>query len=218
MTFEASPKRPLILLGAGGHARVLLSTLLELGRPILGFVEIDDSQKEILGIGRIGSDEAVLEYDVREVLLVNGIGSTGSVRNRLRAYEFFRARGYCFESVVHPSAIIARETVLGDAVQIMAGAILQTGCMVHENCIINTGARVDHDCVVEAHAHIAPGAVLCGTVHVGARAHVGAGATIVQGVHVGPDSMVGAGAVVLCDVSASCTVVGIPARPMEVKA
>lgn len=218
MTFEANPKRPLILLGAGGHARVLLSTLLELGRPILGFVEIDDSLREMLGIRRIGSDDAVLEYDVGEVLLVNGIGSTGSVRNRLRAYESFRARGYCFESVIHPGAMIARETSLGDAVQIMAGAILQTGCIVHENCIINTGARIDHDCVIEAHAHIAPGAVLCGAVHVGARAHVGAGAILLQGVHIGSDSMIGAGAVVLSDVPASCTVVGIPARPVEVKA
>jgi len=218
VTHEADAEFPLILVGAGGHARVLLSALLLLERPILGFVDIDESQRELLGIQRIGNDDVVLDYDAQQVLLVNGVGSVASVRNRLRVYEFFRARGYNFASVIHPGAIIAPETDLADGVQMMAGAILQTGCVVREDCIINTGALLDHDCIIQPHAHIAPGAVLSGAVHVGARAHVGAGATVIQGVHIGSDSIVGAGAVVLSDVPESCTVVGVPARPIKAKA
>ena len=215
---QANVELPLIVVGAGGHARVLVSTLLQLGRRVSGVVDPDRSRTELLGIPYLGDDDAISRYDQAEVLLINGIGSVASIANRLRVYEFFRKRGYCFASVIHPGAIIAPEVQLADGVQIMAGAILQTGSVVEEDCIINTGARVDHDCVIRAHAHVAPGAVLSGSVHVGARAHVGVGAVVIQGVLIGSDSIVGAGAVVLSDVPESCTVVGVPARPIQVKA
>lgn len=215
---QASPALPLILLGAGGHARVLLSTVLQLGQHLVGVADPDQAQAARLGISYLGGDDSVLGFDPVEVLLINGVGSVASIANRLKVYESFRKRGYRFASVIHPTAIIAPEVKLAEGVQIMAGAILQTGCVVAEDCIINTGARIDHDCVIEMHAHVAPGAVLSGGVHVGARAHVGAGATVIQGVHIGSDAIVGAGAVVLSDVPESCTVVGVPARPIQVRA
>ena len=209
--------RPLILIGSGGHARVLLSTLLIERRQILGFVDVREIEGEVLGVRQLGGDDAVLTYDPSEVLLVNGLGSAASISKRLKAYEYFRTEGYSFASVIHPGSIVAPEAELADGVQIMAGAIVQTGCVMEEDSIINTGARIDHDCVIRAHAHVAPGAVLSGNVHVGPRAHVGAGAVIIQNVHVGADSIVGAGAVVLTDVPASFTVVGVPARPIHAK-
>jgi UDP-perosamine 4-acetyltransferase len=218
VTHSSDTKLPLIVIGAGGHARVLLSALLDLGRHVVGFAEREPSEKTLLGVPCIGNDDAVLAYDPQQVLLVNGIGSVGSVANRLRVFDYFVARNYRFASVIHSSALIASDARVDEGVQIMAGAIIQTGCVAHENSIINTGAQLDHDCIMDAHAHVAPGAVLSGSVHVGARAHVGAGATVIQGVHIGPDAIVGAGAVVLTDVPASCTVVGVPARPIRVKA
>jgi len=217
VTPQADSVQPLILVGSGGHARVLLSTLLLQGARVLGFVDPDKTQAELLGVPYLGDDDAI-SYDPDQVMLINGLGSVASIANRLRVYEFFRGRGYRFASVIHPGAIIAPETELADGAQIMAGAILQTGCIVEENCIINTGARVDHDCVIHAHAHVAPGAVLSGNVHVGSRSHIGAGATLIQGVHIGSGAIVGAGAVVLSNVPESCTVVGVPARPIRVKA
>ncbi len=217
MTLLSDLAQPLILVGSGGHARVLLSTLLLLGARVLGFVDPDKTRAELLGTPYLGGDDAI-SGDPGNVLLVNGVGSVASIANRLRVYESFRGRGYRFASVIHPGAIIAPEAQLADGVQIMAGAILQTGCVVEEDCIINTGARIDHDCVIQAHAHVAPGAVLGGNVHVGMRAHVGAGATVIQGVQIGSDSIVGAGAVVLSDVPESSTVVGVPARPIQVRA
>ena len=98
---------------------------------------------------------------------MNGVGSARSTANRQDVYDRFTREGYCFATVIHPSAIVAPEVQIKDGVQIMAGAILQPGSRIGSNAIVNTGAIVDHDCIVGEHAHIAPGAVLSGGVHVG---------------------------------------------------
>jgi len=204
---------PIIVVGAGGHAKVLASTLFLLGRHILGFVDSQLCRPPLLGITQLGQDDAVLSFGTSRVRLANGIGSIAPGSIRRKVYEKFCDKRYLFETVVHPSAFIAPETKIEHGTQVMAGAVIQPGAALGANVIVNTGAVVDHDCLIEAHAHIAPGATLCGAVRIGTEAHIGAGATILQSVTIGSRSMVGAGAVVTRDVPSGATVVGVPARP-----
>lgn len=208
---------PVIVIGGRGHAKVLVSTLLLCRRSILGFVDLNPKAPPVLGIRCLGSDVAVSLHAPGDVRLVNGVGCTGSSASRQDIYDRFTRQGYRFATVIHPSAIVAPEVQIEDGVQIMAGAILQSGSSVGCNAIVNTGAIIDHDCVVGAHAHIAPGAVLSGGVHVDSGAHVGTGARIIQGVSIGAASVVGAGAVVIKDVSPGVTTVGVPARAIDSK-
>lgn len=207
----------LVILGGGGHARVVHATLRLMGARVLGFTDPAPERAGLLarGVVHLGTDDALGELDPRAVELVNGIGSTG--RTSLRASVFQRAyeRGFRFRALRHPSAVVADDAELGPGVQVMAGAIVQTGARVGANVLINTGAIVDHDCVIADHVHVAPGAVLSGQVILGEGAHVGAGATVRQGARIGARALVGAGAVVVGDVDPGCTVVGVPARPRQ---
>jgi sugar O-acyltransferase (sialic acid O-acetyltransferase NeuD family) len=203
---------PVIVLGGGGHAKVLISALLLQRRLVLGFADPDVNRPPVLGVPRLGDDDAVLLRGPDQVHLVNGIGSVGSTAARRRIYERFLTERFVFESVIHPSAIVAPEVQIADGLQIMAGAIVQPGSHLGANAILNTGVRVDHDCWISPHVHLAPGAVLSGHVQVGEGTHVGTGASIIQRVIIGPNSIIGAGAVVLDDVPAGATVVGVPAK------
>jgi UDP-perosamine 4-acetyltransferase len=212
ITADHNLKLPVILVGGGGHAKVLVSTLRLLHREILGFVDIEPAPTQLLGISHLGDDAAVFLHPPAKVRLINAIGSTGSTSLRRVLHDKFRDKGYIFETLIHPSAIIAPEVQIDDGVQVMAGAIVQPGSHLGVNAIINTGARIDHDCTVGAHAHVAPGATLSGEVRIGEGAHVGTGASIIQGIMVGAASLIGAGAVVIDNVPAGETVVGIPAK------
>jgi UDP-perosamine 4-acetyltransferase len=195
---------PLIVLGAGGHSRVLLDALQLIGSTILGVVDpaLKAGESGPLGYAVLGGDDVLERYRPDEVRLVNGIGSIGPTTRRDEIYRRNLAKGFGFASVVHPSAVISTSAVLAEGVQIMAGCVVQTGASIGANTIVNTRASVDHDCRIGETVHVAPGVTLSGTVTVGDRTHIGTGATVIQGITIGPDSVIAAGAAVYRDLPA----------------
>ncbi len=205
-------KQPVVLLGAGGHGRVLLDILLQQSYEVLAISDPD--YKKMLPLNNIPlmDDREALQYSPAEILLVNGLGSVGDTGKRRQVYESFKNRGYQFATLIHSSAVVSPRAGLGEGTQVMAGAIVQTGVTIENNSIINTKSTVEHDCRIGAHVHIASGAILCGGIEVGDGVHVGAGATVIQGISIGKDSIIGAGAVVISDLPEAVIAVGVPAR------
>lgn len=202
---------PLVLLGSGGHARVLLSLLRAAGNKVVGVCDprlSHDAGSSWEGLEIIGDDTVLaVRYRPNQVALVLGVGKTTADLNRERLYETWRDRGYHFPALVHPAAWVAQDAVLESGVQIMAGAIVQPGCFIGENSIINTRVSVDHDCKISRNVHIAPGATLCGSVNVASGAFIGAGAVIIQNIHVGEYSVVGAGTTLVRDLDARVKII-----------
>ncbi|KAB2928670.1 MAG: acetyltransferase [Dechloromonas sp.] len=210
---------PLIIVGAGGHGRVLLDFVREQGREVLGFVDSNPAlwAKDCGGIPILGGDDVLERITPSAVELVNGIGSVGVPLLRARVHARLKELGFVFATLCHPRATVAVSARLAAGVQVMAGAVVQSGARLNEDVIVNTGAIIEHDCVIGAHSHIAPRAVLCGEVEVGALAHVGVGACVVQRLRVGDKALVAAGAVVVANVPAGANVAGVPARHMVKK-
>jgi sugar O-acyltransferase (sialic acid O-acetyltransferase NeuD family) len=199
---------PILVLGGGGHAKVLLDLLKQLDARVSGVIDpaFPTGFSGVLGQKVLGNDDAVLQFKPTDVLLVNAIGSTRPAGARSRIFDYFAGKGYTFATLVHPSAIVCDDTRLGEGAQVMAGAIVQAGARLSANVLVNTGASIDHDCEIGAHVHIAPGAVLSGGVHVGADAHIGTGAVVIQSVRIGERAMIGAGVTVLADVPTEVSV------------
>lgn len=206
--------KPLIIVGAGGHGRVLADALRVAGACVLGFTDSDANLQAatVDGLSVLGTDEVLAGFSVDEVVLVNGVGSAGLPTARRALGERLRAEGWRFGTVVHPKAIVAEGAVLEEGAQVMAGAVVQPGARIGRNAVVNTGAVVDHDCEIGAYVHVAPGATLSGGVVVGEDSHVGTGAVVVQGVRLGPRTMVAAGAVVVRSDAGGATLMGVPAR------
>ena len=188
----------IIIIGGGGHARVLIDALKLCSTPIHGCTDADRGVASAApeGVPFLGDDAAILSHATSNIRLVNGIGSVGRPDRRRLIFEKFKKLGYVFESVLHPAAVVAGDVVLGEGVQVMAGAVVQTGTRIGDNVIVNTRASVDHDCVVGDHAHIAPGVTLSGGVTVCDGVHIGTGAAVIQAIRIGADCLIGAGSVI----------------------
>ncbi|OAM92779.1 UDP-perosamine 4-acetyltransferase [Pelosinus fermentans] len=208
---------PVIIIGAGGHAKVLIDILKMNDAKVIGMTDenIINSNFDIMNVPIIGNDNVILDYSTQEISLVNGVGSIGSTKRRQHLFEKFKDGGYSFHNTVHVSAILAKDISYGEGIQIMAGAVIQPGCKLGSNIIINTRASIDHDCIIHDHVHIAPGVTISGGVVIGEGAHIGTGAVVIQGIKIGKNGIVGAGAVVIKDVADNQLVVGIPAKAVE---
>ncbi len=211
-----TPALPVIVLGAGGHARVLIEALQCVGARIIGCSGQDTKRPASLPteIDFLTGDEAVLDHAPGSIYLVNGVGTVDSTGRRATLFDRFKTKGYRFAQVIHPSAVVASGVILGEGAQIMAGAVVQPGTSIGKNSLVNTRAAVDHDCEIGAHVHLAPGATLSGGVCVGRGAHIGTGAAVIQGITIGEGSLVAAGAAVIESVPDHVSVSGVPARIM----
>ncbi|CAA7614389.1 acetyltransferase [Magnetospirillum sp. SS-4] len=202
----------IVIVGAGGHGKVLADALLARGEAVAGFVDADSRLhgQTVLGLPVLGGDDRILPG----WLLVNGIGSVADPGLRMRVERSFGQRGFCFLTVIHPAASVARGVSSGEGCQIMAGAVIQADATLGRGVIVNTRASVDHDCRLGDFVHIAPGATLSGGVDVGEASHIGTGAVVVEGVRIGRGCLVAAGAVVVREVPDGARVAGLPARAM----
>lgn len=203
-------RQPLVILGAGGHSKVVVDLVSALGVPIRAMFDDDVAKHgsrcaEILIVGGI-TMEAVASF-----LPAQGVVGIGS--NRIRQQLVRRLAGMEFAAaLVHPRAYCAPSVSLGQGSVVFAGAVIQPETIVGRHCIVNTAASIDHDCRLGDFVHVCPGVRLAGSVRLGDGVLLGTGAVVIPGVTIGDHAVVGAGTVVIHDIPAGATAVGNPAR------
>ena len=205
--------KPVLIIGAGDHSKVLLDILLDQNIKVIGFTDKNIPKGTLIyDIPVIGDDSVYTNYKTNEVELVNGIGSIGKTSLREYFFTSLKEQGYSFKSIIHPSAIISKRVKLGEGVQILAGSVINIESVIGNNSIVNTKSSVDHGCVIGNHCHIAPGCTLSGCVTVGDRTHIGTGTAIIQGIKIGSNVIIGAGSVVVHNIKDNEKAFGVPAR------
>ena len=191
------------LIGASGHAKVVMDCLIDAGVTLQGLFDQNPEIKNLKGYAVNGDYSS----SHQEEPLIIAIGAN-SIRQRIANQLQERVFGRAF----HPSALIASDVTTGDGTVVFHSAVIQSAAKIGKHVIINTSASVDHDCLVGDFAHIGPQVALCGLVTVGEGTLIGAGAVVIPGIKIGKWCVIGAGSVVFRDVPDYGMVVGNPAR------
>jgi UDP-perosamine 4-acetyltransferase len=205
-----------VIVGAGGHGKVVLDILREAGvHNVVGFIDADASLAgtEVNGVAVFGPPNQLPKLKAKKVK--GAVIAIGDNRTRRTYAQMLVEQGFELISAIHPRASVSKTAMIGKNVVIAAGAIVCADARLADSVIVNTAAVVDHECEVGEAAHICPTAALAGRVRIGTEAFVGIGAKVIPCISIGANAIVGAGAVVIGDVPAGATAVGVPAKVVK---
>ena len=203
----------MIIIGTGGHARVVAEVAKLLKFEVRGFLDLDYSgrKEEILGFPVLGGIDR-LELIPRSSSFFVAVGDNGP---RKKLFQEMISRDFKPVTLIHPSVIISEEAVIGKGTFIGAGSIINTNAQIGDNSIINTGVIIDHETTIGRDSHIAPGCRIAGRVKIGEGTFVGIGASLIDKIKLGDGVIVGAGTVIIEDVPSFSKIVGVPGRVLE---
>lgn len=204
----------LLIIGAGGHGKVVADVALEAGR-WSEIVFLDDAWPEKKKNGRWDIHGKVDQLTEWKAHCADAVVAIGNNHLRIDLQSKLIVAGFEVATIVHPSAQVSRFARLGTGCVVFANAVVNVDAEVGDAAIINTAATIDHDCRLGKGVHIAPGANLGGGVTVGDFSWVGIGAVVRHYIAIGADVTVGAGAVVVSNIEDGVTAVGSPARPIN---
>lgn len=203
-------RREIVMVGAGGHAKVCIELLRAMGETVAFCIAGANATESCLGVPvRVGDDHLA---DLREAGYNRLFVAIGDGRLRDRLAGLGNTLGYELVNAVSPNAVISPSAVVGAGVAIMAGAVVNADSVIADLAIINTGAVVEHDCRIGRAVHIGPQSALAGNVSVGDGSLLGIGCKVIPEIVIGEYAVIGAGAVVISDIGDRATAVGVPAR------
>jgi sugar O-acyltransferase (sialic acid O-acetyltransferase NeuD family) len=198
---------PILLIGAGGHARACIDVLEQEGRfAVAGLVGLPhEVGTQILGHPVLGTD---LELPTLLGNYAHALISVGQIKTpepRMRLFRLLEQHGCALPVIVSPRAYVSSHAKLGSGTIVMHGAIVNAGAAVGRNCILNSQALVEHDVVIADHCHVATAAAINSGVHIGEGTFIGSNSSVRQGINIGERCLIGMGQRVLADcVAGTC--------------
>ncbi len=203
----------MVVIGGGGHAKVVVSLLKKSVCDVVGYTDPVDGGA-FLGVPYLGGDAVLarLFEDCPGCGAVLGVGKLAASLRRAHLQKQIEGIGFAFPVISSPDAVVNIEVALGAGTVVLDGVVINVGAVVGRACILNTHCTVEHDCRLGDDVHIAPGATVSGGVSVGSGSMIGAGATVIHGLTICEGCMIGAGSVVIKDINVPGTYAGNPAR------
>ncbi len=206
----------LIIIGAGGHGKVIADTATELNLyHEIAFLDdifnCDHHKKKILIWQIIGNTKDINKTSILE-RFESAFVAIGNAKIRLSFISALKKLGYYIPVIKHPTSFVSNFSKVGEGTAILANSNLQADSIVGKGSILNTGSNIDHEVNLSDGVHICPGSSIAGNVSIGKNSWIGIGSSVKENINIGSNVIVGAGAVVNKNLPDNVIAKGIPAK------
>jgi len=206
--------KDLIIIGAGGFARELLSYAIEIMQTIeckwrvKGF--IDDNLNAFNGIDTgypiLGTiSEHIIEKNAVYVCAI------GDGKTRILIGRDFQEKGAEFINFIHPTAKIRERVKMGVGNIFCPYSKANPDVTIGDFVIVNCCSGFAHDCIIGSGCTLSAGCDVTGNCKLGEGVFLGAKVVITPGRKIGDYAKISTGAVVFTHVKTGKTMIGNPA-------
>ena len=140
-------KDGLLIIGAGGHGKVVAEIAVALGYEKIAFVD-DKNPEAICKTGLLKS-----EY-------TEGFVAIGNNQIREKLQKLLKNTGYKIPILIHPTAYVSASAILGEGTVVEPMAVVNANVQIEDGGIVSVGATVDHDVQVGKYSHINAGSIV----------------------------------------------------------
>lgn len=206
--------RQALLIGTGGHCRVVLSLLRDCKQhKVLGILDLGEPRpnESIMGTPVIGSVSCLNNFPGASNLDI--FLAIGNNATRRLWWEKLTQSGFNLPNLISPFAIVDPSACIKEANVVCARAFLGPESVLGDNNLVNTGAILEHEALLASHCHLAPSSTIAGRTRIGNQCFIGANATVIDRLEVAERTTIGAGATVISSIEhPGGTYVGTPAK------
>jgi UDP-3-O-[3-hydroxymyristoyl] glucosamine N-acyltransferase len=144
-------EKNLIILGAGGHGRVVKETAEAM--KVFNKIDFLDDNSEA-AIGKLNAiSELLKEYRYAFVEIRNN-------KQRMEWIKRVEELGHILSVLIHPKAIVSPSTSVYPGTIVSMGVLVQTNVIIEKECIIDAGTIIDHDSFIGYGTHVDCGAIV----------------------------------------------------------
>lgn len=197
-------KKPILLAGAGGHARACIDVIEQEGYfSVIGLVGLpEEVGLQVLGYPVVGEDRDLSTLLNKSIYVLVTVGQIKTPEIRIRLFNLIQQSGCILPTIISPRAYVSPHAKVGTGTVIMHGAIVNASAVVGRNCIINNQSLIDHDAIIEDHCHIATAATINSGVQIGSGTFIGSNSSVRQRINIGERCLIGMGQQVFADCKA----------------
>ncbi len=189
-------KKPLVLVGGGGHCKSVIEAAESAGYNILGVLDMpEEVGKEILSTKVIGTDDDIPAY-VDKAEFVITVGFIKNPATRIKLYNRIKEAGGKLATIVASTAHVSKYAEVGEGTVVLHQAFVNADAKVGCNVILNNFVNIEHDAVIGDQCHISTGAMINGECKVGNNCFIGSQSVLANCITIGDDIVVGAGSFV----------------------
>ena len=190
----------IVIIGAGGFGKEVLSTILECNKTekqfdVLGFIDDNESLKNssINNFPVLGNIDWFLNSDYFPIACHVAVGDP---KLRKEIILKLKSQNITFPKIIHPSVLISEYSSVGDGTIIQAGSVISTNIKIGKFAYVNFNSTIGHDCIFDDFVTLSPGCNVSGENFLEEGVFFGSGVVTSDKLRIGKWSHIGAGSII----------------------
>ena len=197
-----------IILGSGGHSRVILENLYIIKKKNIKIYDFNFSSKK---------NNIILKSKVRDFKKIskkefskknNLFLAIGDNNTRKKYFDKFKTK-IKIPNLIAKSSNISRYSKLGIANFFNHFCFIGANSKIGNNNIINTNSLIEHDVKIGNHCHIGPNVKIGGSSSIGNNVMCGIGSIVINKINICSNVTIGAGSIITKNINKPGTYVTV---------